>query len=371
MSCPKCGSGAVFHGKCRECGAVVDSRRASSVAVRVAPAPERKRTGVVEKAAPSRPPPPPARDQDATNPGHPAPSRPDEPDTEERGAPEHGGPWKNPDRVGWYAAAGMEPPSEAIKLGSELDEPSTRHNVVPMDTSAVILLAVAATAQVSQAALGQSLVGLPGAVIAALAAFLLWRRSRLGRPAAWLYGLWSVAWAFALAAILKMPVQGVLAILPAVCVMAALHAGAAAVRWIAGGLGAGLALLGLAPHFAALRSPPRAEEVAIDGSSYTDARLGFSLKVPEGVSILSAERAKDLFPPGWSDLGPRLVFAAEDRGIVGGLLVAQQAGTSYSNLLARVNLGGEGPIRNDSLAPASLREASRARAGRSTPRQAW
>ena len=361
MSCPKCGSGAVFQGKCRECGTVVDPRRASSSSgvrgpglgddddgegdtildkKKNRPAPDVTR-GSPRRASRS------AMGSEAA-PADQAPEAPLAP----------GKPWRSPERSNWYAAAGMKTPSERFNL-SEASGQSTAHNEMPGAGPPVVLLVALAAVQILSMALGQSLIGGIGAAIAAVAALLLWRGAGTGKAAAWLFALWSVAWAVVQAVLFKQPLLGVLQALPAVCLLGALHAGVASVRWIAAVIGVALCLAGLAPQVSARQGVAKTEDVPVESGSFSDARLGYSLKVPDGVGLFAAARAgKEYLPSGWAAaIAPRLVFATQDRSFVGGLVVTQQPpGMDLSNMLGSLNLASEPTLRNDKLAPDSLRD---------------
>jgi len=360
MSCPKCGSGAVFQGKCRECGTVVDPRRASSASVVRGPALGDDGEGetILDKKK-NRPDPeatraPPMRASISS-------ARPEEPRTDEAPAPPvmaPSKPRKDAERANWYAAAGMRTPSERFNL-PDADDPSTAHNELPSFGPSVALLGCLAAVQTVSVALGQNPIGGVGAGIAFVAALMLWRGAGPGKATAWLFVAWSVGWAAAQVVLFKQPLLVVLPVLPAICLLAAMHAGVASVRWIAAVIGVALSAAALAPLISARQVVAKSEDVAAEGGSYSDARLGFSLKVPDGVGLWAGSKAsKEYLPSGWaSAIAPRLVFATADRSFVGGLVVTQQPpGMDLTNMLASLNLGNEPTTRDDKLAPDSLRD---------------
>ena len=261
------------------------------------------------------------------------------------------------DRSAWYAAAGMKAP------GEEQDEVSgggasaelTTPLLIGGPLAAVLILFAQALCDAVGVALGVSPLSLVGSGLTVVAGLLLLRGLGAGRPVAWLSALWSVGWALVLAVLYQHQLLAALKVLTVVCLFAALHVEAASVRWAAAGVGIALALAGMAAP-AALRREAHAPDSQVAGGAIADERDGFSLTVPEGVSLFTAQTAPmDFLPDGWGGSKPRLVFATADKSFAGGLLVHNQPlGMELSNMLSALNPDSAPPSRNQKLVPDTL-----------------
>lgn len=411
MSCPKCGSGAVFQGKCRECGTVVD-RRASSQAVARAPSlgdeelaedtvadprarrpaadatmappgrrpaaslvpdedddPERTRmhAEVVRKGPPAasaatEPPPPPAppppRPARASQ-QHPAPppARPKRAEPEEPPRP-----IEVKDRSSWYREAGLEPPTKQAAPRAELGADSgsgensvsiTAPSPVGGYASPAAILFALSGAGLLGIVFGLSPISLVAGGVALVAAVLLYKGLSAGKIVAWLTVGLFLAWGGALAVSFKQPVLAALNVVPTLCLVGAMLLDVKPVRAVLGGVGVAVALGAiLVPMMTARKAGAGADpadgEVA-DTTAYQDAAAGVSLKMPPSVSVWS--KRKDIeknLPDPWRSAGLKLGFATDDDSFVGGMLQTKQPpGAELRNLLAPISQGALGPPRQN------------------------
>ncbi|HEY3446917.1 MAG TPA: hypothetical protein VGK67_11160 [Myxococcales bacterium] len=408
MSCPKCGSGAVFQGKCRECGTVVDPRRASSVAVRppsladedfgeetiaeararrpdpestiappgrrAAPAlasmededPDRTRMPpAVRKGssvgAPADPPPapPPARPARASQQ---SPARAPKPAVFEPDEPLK--PMEMKDRSSWYKEAGLKPPSkqQLAEPGEENSVSITAPSPIGGYTAPAAVLFAQAAAGMLGVLFGLSPIGLIAGGVALIAAILLLKGVGAGKFVGWLAVGIFIAWGGALAVSFKQPVLAALTLVPTACLVGALLIEARPVRSALGGIGVAIALVGVVvPALSARRSGAGADSSTdgLDTTAYQEGATGISVRMPPSVSVFS--RPKDIaanLPEPWRSLGLKLGFATGDDGFVGGLLQSSQPpGAELRNLLAPLSEGSTAPPRkNDRLVPDGLSE---------------
>ncbi|MGC4115488.1 MAG: hypothetical protein QM765_12975 [Myxococcales bacterium] len=408
MSCPKCGSGAVFQGKCRECGTIADPRRASQVVARIptlgdeepgdatiadrgarkldpestmappgrrpgaglAPADdededsERTRMPVAAKEERAPPASPPAPKPPAAKPprasqvaARPKPAEPEPPEPLQ--------PMAVKDRSSWYEEAGLKPPPKP----SPKDELGTGENSVSMtmrgragpNTAPAAVLFAQAAAGMLGVLFGLSPIGLIAGGAALIAAILLVRDVSAGKFVAWLAVGIFIAYGGALAVSFKQPVAAALLLVPSACLAGALLISAQAARSALGGIGVAVALAAvIVPALAARR--PGGTEAGLeedDPGAYEDRSAGVSLRVPGNVNLYP--RPKDVeksLPEPWRSVGLKLGFATSDGSFVGGMLQTRQPpGAELRNLLAPISEGSTAPPRkNDRLVPDGLSE---------------
>jgi hypothetical protein len=265
------------------------------------------------------------------------------------------------DRASWYKAAGQRPPREGPF--NEEDVAVTAANLAGGYGAAGTVLIASAVADGVGAALGVSHIGYFGAALELVAALVLWSGVRAGRLLGWIATVWCIVWAGVLVLHFRMPLAAALKILPAICLGGVLIVETRGARSALAGIGAAVALVGLVvPLTLTLRSAEPAEEVTAplaSPGSYVDAKLGFSLKAPDGVRLsTSRKEAKEWLPGALADsASPKVVFATADKSFSGGVAYGfQPAGTDLSNLLGLLGAGGNPPVRNLKLVPDTLGE---------------
>ncbi|MBI5546423.1 MAG: hypothetical protein HY901_21255 [Deltaproteobacteria bacterium] len=409
MSCPKCGSGAVFQGKCRECGTVVDSRRASAANVHSAASPltdtgdetvldsrraprrassldasPQRRLAVPDDPDATRLPAPPPRPSESGQPeaavvdsaSHdpdPAPAAPAAARRKSKQQPKPrsasqskpvSAPQPKPTGASERerARAISERPSSAqvadeVSLGAARKEGGSG--------AAGAVLAALAIGDATSAALGGSPLAYGGAGLLALATVALWRSHPSGKALAWLGVAWTLVWAAALVVLFQQPLLAALKVLPAAALIGVFTLDARALRSALAGVGVAIALLGVAvpvllhPRSSQGGLEPYSEIASQSGGSLSDQRLGYTIKLPQEVALsTSLKVARKWLPEEVADqVSPRFVFSTADKGFVGGLLASQQApGVELSNLLTRLNPGSDPSERNSKLVPDSLKE---------------
>lgn len=374
MSCPKCGSGAVFQGKCRECGTVVDRRRSVVAQPAALGDDDDQSETVLENKRPA------ARDPDATRapplrqvPPLPSPRRLEEITDEVTGEndlppPDDTDPdlllpkpkkkAKQPDRSAWYRAAGMEPPRAGPPRLDEVDVTSP-HVMGTVLAPAAVLLALAAVDGVA-VWLGAPRAGLGPAILAGLAGLLVLRGTAFVRGLSWFAVLVAVVWGAALAVAYGQPLQGALRIAPAVCLAGSLVARDGVARSVAAGIGVAIALVGVGwPLALSHRPAPIAPSPATaqPAGDFEEPGLGVALKAPEGVSFLRGRKEQArVLPDEWLALDPVVAFANADGSFFGALLMnEQQSEVELSVLLSPFSKDSDvRPTKESSLVPDTL-----------------
>ncbi len=299
MSCPQCGSGAVYKGKCRECGFEVKIHRVTGVNPPVGHVPKYAEATHASrnpgKASEQRPSaerlagvsPAPwmlgEGDEDESTTADPTVSgsmrglRP--PSTPARAAPLAAGGAGGPapdERASWYAAAGLAVPQPDLIFGGSTARVSMA-GVGRSGLPAAFAAGGQALASMAGIFLGHGIWSGLGGMLQAVLAVLLVCRIPIARALIPAVVAWDLGWAVYLGAThdrLLAP----FAVLPAVFLLVAFYASRRSVRWVGAVLGAALSLIGMVtPSFRASREGAVAGGFAPVAPSTTP-RSGFRLR---------------------------------------------------------------------------------------------
>jgi hypothetical protein len=378
MSCPRCGSGAIYKSRCRDCGFEVKIHRVTGANPPVGRIPKFcEATGTTrnpEGAAVQRPSaerpagvsPAPwllgeGDDEESTTadptvrsrparalapPSTAAPAEPLAAGTTGGSAPDN--------KASWYAAAGLAMPRPDLVLGGSMAA-TARGPLSEFGAEGLAAALVAGCQALASAAgifLGQGIYAGLGALLQAMLAALLVCRIPIARSFIMAVVAWDLGWATYLGVARERSLAP-FAALPAVFLLIAFYASRRSARWVGALLGAALSLIGIAvPSLQAAK-----DGQAVAGGFAEVPEQGFALRVPNPAQLYSnpEDVRRVLASTALAPLEWRLAFR-QPGVLTGGLRVQRiPENAPVEPLLADLDADkARAPVRTDALAPDTL-----------------